>query len=393
MSVKTIVCISRRLQFVKLALKAQTNMAGLCRLFRFSRKTGYKWKARFERDGIRGLQDQSRRPMHSPRQISCKWLTRLRVLRRRYRHWGSRKLAARLRKDYGERGMPSARTLSKWLKRLNLRRSRSRYKRPLPGPPLPRPVLTQPKRSNHVWTVDFKGWFRTRDAKRVDPLTVRDLFSRYVLAAHLLQNQRYEPVRRSFVRLFQRYGYPEVIRVDNGSPFGSTGAAGLSQLSAWWTALGIRVEFIAPGHPEQNGAHEQMHRVFKAEITQPPSSNLRAQQRRANRWIKQYNYSRPHEGLSQRTPAELYRPRPQPMRSARLRYDRGWLQRHVRTTGEIKWRGRIRFIGEAFVGHRLGLKPVDGTRVAVYFGPVMIGELWDSDKGGMRPIKYAKNSK
>jgi hypothetical protein len=227
----------------------------------------------------------------------------------------------------------------------------------------------------------------------VDPLTVRDLFSRYVLAAHVLRNQQYEPVRQSFLALFRRYGYPKVIRVDNGSPFGSAGAAGLSQLSAWWTVLGIRVEFIAPGHPEQNGAHEQMHRIFKAEITQPPSSNLRAQQRRANRWIKQYNYSRPHEGLNQRTPAEVYKPRSQPMRSARMAYRRGWLQRHVRTTGEIKWRGRIRFIGEAFVGYRIGLKPAGKTKAAVYFGSVLIGELWESDQGGMRLIKYAKKSK
>src|SRR6185503_9467485 len=142
---------------------------------------------------------------------------------------------------------------------------------------------------------------------RVEPLTVRDLFSRNVLSIRLLPDQRWEPVRRIFLRLFRKYGYPSVIRMDNGSPFGSTGPAGLSRLSAWWTALGIRVEFIAPGHPEQNGAHEQMHRILKAETTRPPSRHARAQQRRTDRWVSLYNGLRPHEALDQRTPAEVYR--------------------------------------------------------------------------------------
>ena len=136
------------------------------------------------------------------------------------------------------------------------------------------------QRSNQVWTVDFKGWFRTRDGQRVEPLTVRDLFSRYLLTVRLFPEQSWTRTRRVFLRLFREQGYPTVIRTDNGKPFGSAGPAGLTRLSAWWTALGIRVEFIAPGHPEQNGAHEQMHRVLKAETTQPPSGHLRAQQRR-----------------------------------------------------------------------------------------------------------------
>src|SRR4029077_16943867 len=201
--------------------------------------------------------------------------------------WGSRKLAARLRKEYPRQRAPAARTIGKWLKRMKLNRGgRPRSWR---GPQLSRKVLTAATRSNQVWTVDFKGWFRTQDGQRIEPLTVRDLFSRYVLSIRLLSDQSWEPVRRVFLRLFTRYGIPKIIRVDNGGPFGSNGPAGLSRLSAWWTAQGIRVESMEPGHPEQNGGHEQMHRVFKAEATRPASRHLRAQQRRTDRWRKTYN--------------------------------------------------------------------------------------------------------
>jgi putative transposase len=393
MSVKQIVSVTRRMQFVKLALKGQISMSQLCRMFGLSRKSGYKWIARFERDGVRGLKDRSRRPVRSPHQTSSKWLIRIRSLRRRHRSWGSRKLAARLRKDYGKRGAPSARTVGKWLQRLKLIGKQVRNKRPLPGPALPRTALTQPVRSNHVWTVDFKGWFRTRDGQRVDPLTVRDLFSRHLLVVRLLRQQKWEAARRVFLQLFRRYGYPAVIRVDNGSPFGSTGAAGLSRLSAWWTALRIRVEFIAPGHPEQNGAHEQMHRVLKAEITRPASRHLQAQQKRANRWVRQYNDERPHEALQQRTPAEIYRPKPEPARGVRLRYRRGVIERRVRSNGEIRWRGRKRFVGEAFISYRVGVKPTANNKAALYFGTLLIGEMWESDMGGMRPIRFEKGSR
>jgi hypothetical protein len=249
--------------------------------------------------------------------------------------------------------------------------------------------LTVASRSNQVWTVDFKGWFRTQDGQRVEPLTVRDLHSRYLLSIRLLADQSWEPVRRIFLRLFRQNGYPGIIRVDNGGPFGSTGPAGLSRLSAWWTALGIRVEFIAPGHPEQNGGHEQMHRVMKAETTRPPSRNRRAQQRRTDRWVRVYNQVRPHEGLGQRTPAEVYRPQAQSRRKGILNYPQRWAVRRVRSNGQIKWQGRKRFVGEAFVGYPVGLKP-HGEKWDIYFGGLLVGELWEHDAGGMRPATYAR---
>ena len=390
MSLKTMSLLVRRLQFVKLVLKARQSMSQLCRLFGFSRKSGYKWKARFESEGRRGLRDQSCCPKSSPRQISPEWLKRIRGLRRRHRTWGSRKPAARLRKEYPRRKAPAARTIGKWLKRLKLNRPGRR--RSWRGPHLSRRKLTIATRSNHVWTVDFKGWFRTQDGQRVEPLTVRDLFSRYLLSVRLFRNQSWRSVRRVFLRQFRKQGYPRVIRMDNGSPFGTTGPAGLSRLSAWWTTLGIRVEFITPGQPGQNGAHEQMHRILKAETTRPASTHLRAQQRRTDRWVKIYNGIRPHEGLDQEAPEEIYRPKRSPERTAVLNYSKSLVVRRVRSNGQIKWRGRKRFVGEAFIGYSIGLKRVSKDESLLYFADLLIGQLLESDPGGIRPSRYRRRN-
>lgn len=390
MSWKEIISVVRRLEFVKLALKAQQSMSQLCRTYKISRKTGYQWKERFEGEGRSGLRERSSRPHRVPRQTSAVWVKRIRQMRRRHWSWGSRKLAVRLRQRYGWEGAPAARTIGDWLKRLKL--SRSGRRRSRRGPELKRGALTAGTRSNRVWTVDFKGWFRTQDGQRVEPLTVRDLFSRYVLSIRLLKDQSWEGVRGVFLGLFARYGYPDVIRVDNGGPFGSTGPAGLSRLSAWWSALGIQVQFIAPGRPDQNGAHEQMHRILKAETTKPASRNLRSQQRRINRWIAIYNQVRPHEGLKQQAPGALYRWKRAPARRPALKYPPGWQVRRVRSNGQIRWQGRKRYVGEAFVGYPVALRQSGQGQWTVRFASLVIGELWESDCGGIRPARYGRGS-
>lgn len=385
---KSISLIQARERFVKLLLKAHQPFAQVCHVCRISRKTGYKWFTRFRLQGRRGLRDQSRRPKHSPRRTRVHWLQAIRTLRRRHPRWGAKKIGGHLRREYPRRRVPAVRTIAYWLQRWQLTRRRPIRSRS--GPSVNRPQFTEPARSNDVWTVDFKGWFRTADGKRVDPLTVRDLFSRYILMIRLLPDQQWWRVRAVFIRLFVRYGKPRVIRVDNG--FGSTGPAGLSRLSAWWTALGISVEFTAPAHPEQNGSHEQMHREFKADLTRPPSSRTRAQQRRSDRWVRNYNCVRPHEALGQRTPAEYYRSGrgERCLRVPVLNYPKALEVRRVRSNGQIRWRGRLRFIGEAFIGLKVGLKPSPSGSHLVYLNKVLLGELRSTDRGGIRPAKYIR---
>jgi len=238
--------------------------------------------------------------------------------------------------------------------------------------------------------VDFKGWFRAGNGQRCEPLTVRDLFSRYGLLIRLLSTQHGQPVQWAFTGLFRDYGLPEVIRVDNDAPFASRGPAGLSQLSAWWVRLGIRVEFTRPGCPQDNGAHEQFHRVLKRETLRPPVWTRQGQQQRTTVWLGHYNHRRPHEALGQRTPAKDYRKsrRRFPKTLPQLRYGSGYQQRRVRSNGEIRWLGRKRFVGEAFIGSWVGLRPLRKGVQSVRFASLLIGHLHENDPGAMRPVKY-----
>jgi len=378
--------VGERLRLVEALLQSQKSVSQWCRIFGVSRKTAYKWKARFLQDGRRGLADRSRRPKRMPRRLGNKWSQRIRWVHRRHPAWGPKKVAAWFERQ-GWRS-PAARTIARWRKRLGIARAARR--RPRKACVRVRPRLTQAQRAHQVWTVDFKGWFRTGDGERVEPLTVRDLFSRYALLVRLLPDQRWARVRAVFAALFRQRGLPEVIRVDNGGPFASTGPAGLSRLSAWWVRLGISVEFTRPAHPQDNGAHEQFHRVLKRETIRPPAQTRRGQQNRTTVWLSSYNYLRPHEALGQKTPAQLCRKnrRRFPATVARQIYPAGFQARQIRSNGQIRWQGRKRFIGEAFVGQRIGLKPLRRGVHRVYFTHILIGHLHDDDPGAMRPMLY-----
>src|SRR5208282_3652345 len=352
---KILSAVGERWRFAQAALKQLKPFTVLCHAFGISRQCGYKWLRRFHQDGRCGLHNHSRRPRRSPQRTSARWRQAVRRLRQRFPHWGAKKIHARLHHQFPRARLPAVRTITKWLPRLCPMRRRHRHSRR--GPRLTLPPLTLPAAPNDVWTVDFKGFFRTADGTRCDPLTVRDLFSRLLLAVRILPHQRQAAVRQVFIGLFRRYGLPKVIRMDNGSPFGSTGAWGLSALSVWWLTLGIRVEFIRPGHPEENGAHEQMHRELKRDTTRPPAAHPPGQQRRSDRWRMYYNSERPHEALGGRYPSDLYRRSRRRYRGPQpIRYPRGWVVRHVRHNGQIKWHGRRRSIGEAFVGQPVALR-------------------------------------
>jgi len=314
-------------------------------------------------------------------------LARLRRLRRKHPTWGARKLQHRLGNEAKAVGLPSVTTVSRWLKRWGLTRGRRRR---LPGPVVLRPKVRPARAANDVWTVDFKGWYRTGDGKRVDPLTVRDLYSRYGIRVALVRDQSVRVARQEFGRIFREYGLPRRIRCDNGVPFGGGGPTGLTRLSAWWVKLGIAVDFTTPGRPCENGAHEQFHRVYQAEVAKTPAKRRREQQRRSNQWLRQYNELRAHEALGMEVPATRYQksPRRLPEDLQPWAYPQGWVRRWVKGNGEISWRGRRRFVGEAFVRDYVGLKLLRRGVWRVYFGPILVGELHEKEQGNIRTAKY-----
>ena len=233
----------QRFDLVRQMSAGQLSVAELCRRFRISRQTAYKWRARYRKKRLSGLKDRSRRPRRSPRQTSSVWLRRLGRWRRAHPTWGARKLRHELTRRFGRPEAPSVATMNRWLQRWGFTRGRPRRRR---GPALLRPALRVARRCHQIWTVDFKGHYRTADGTRVEPLTVRDLHSRYGLEIALLRTQSIVVTRRAFERIFARHGLPERIRCDNGTPFGGGGPTGLTRLSSWWVKLGIKVEFITP---------------------------------------------------------------------------------------------------------------------------------------------------
>jgi putative transposase len=382
--------VSTREAFALAALARREPFAQQCRRFRIVRSTGYKWLHRFRRAGRAGLSDLARRPKRSPHRFGRQWRLALRQLRRHHPTWGPRKLHARLRQLHPRVRLPVPRTIARWLQQMGLVPLRSRRQRR--GPQLPPRRRRVARCANDIWTIDFKGWFRTGDGTRVEPLTVRDLKSRCLLEIRLLRNQSDRAVRRVLQRVFRRYGLPKVMRVDNGPPFGGVGPLGLSRLSVWWRRLGLRVEFSRPAHPQDNAAHEQMHRVYQAEVAARPAPNLRAQQRRSERWRQHYNQVRPHEALGLRSPALYYHPssRRLPKQLSPWAYRPTWLQRRVMADGRLFWRGRQRFIGRAFGGEIIALQPIGTERWKIYLGGDLLGVLYQHDRSrSLRPAAHA----
>jgi transposase InsO family protein len=376
----------QRWQFVGAVQRGEADFAAICRGFGISRQTGYKWWRRFGRDGAAGLRERSRRPRES-RSAQQAWWPRLREVRRRHPSWGARKLHWVLRAGWPSHRVPAVRTLHRWLAAAGMVRvPRERARR---GPTLaPTPRLSG-RAPNDVWTVDFKGRFQTLDGTRVEPLTVRDLASRYGLAVRLLAATDEARVRRALQKLFQRHGLPKAIRVDNGPPFGEQGPRGLTRLSAWWLSLGVRVEFGRPACPQDNAAHEQWHRVLAEETARPAAPSRAAQQRRFDRWLELYNHRRPHEALGMRVPAAVYRPSRRRLHELTpARYPRVWPVLRVNAKGRVWWCGRVRVIGRAFAGERVGLKPAGRARWRVYLRTHFLGVLVATDLAGLRPVQW-----
>lgn len=366
----------------------QEKVVEICRRWRISRQCAYKWWRRFQAAGLSGLQECPRTPHRQPRRLSAQWKERIAAARQKHPRWGAKKLRVYLRQTYARVRLPAVSTIGEELRRSGQARGRPRR---APGPEVLWAPRLRARGANAVWTVDFKGWFRTGDGQRCEPLTVRDLASRYGLCAQVLRGTSLRPVQQHFARLFGRYGLPRVIRCDQGVPFASTGPGLLARLSAWWVSLGVGVEFSRRARPGDNAAHEQWHRELKAATASPPAATLRAQQLRQNRWLRHYNEERPHEALGQRVPAAVYRPSPRCYAGVRAaNYGPRCECRRVRQSGEIRWRGRQRFIGESFAGFEVGLRESAPGIWRVYFYEWLIGELHDRDQTGLRSARYRR---
>ena len=347
----------------------------LCRQFGVSRKTGYKRVRQFESYGLDGLRDRSRAPRRHPNRTSRAVAERLIAARRSRPRWGPKKLVAWLRDIEPEGSWPAPSTAGDILDRAGLvqRRKRRRH-----GAPWSEPFAAA-EHPNDVWSIDFKGWFRTADGVRIDPLTVQDAASRYLLACDGLLHPNRPQVRQVLERAFREYGLPWAIRTDNGPPFASVGLGSLMPLAVWWVKLGIVPERIEPGHPEQNGRLERLHRTLKAETASPPQSTRGKQQRAFDTFRHIYNTERPHEALGQQPPSRSYHAssRSYPGRVSALEYEVGVTVRQVRSNGEIRWKGDKIYLSESLRGEPVGLFPNDDRFWTIQFGPLSIGLLDD----------------
>ena len=382
-----------RMEFVMIAREPDASMSEACRQFEISRKTGYKWLQRYQSDGLAGLSDRSRRPRSSPLKISGDVVVELVNLRTKHRHWGPKKLRARLvRKGVSLGHLPSLATIGRILRRSGLSETKRRGR---PRSYLPEGPLTRAQRPNEVWTVDFKGWWRTKDGCRCEPLSIRDLYSRYILCLRPVERRRTEEVQTVFEDVFERYGLPGIIRSDNGSPFASlTGPHGLTRLSAWWRTLGIKLERIDPGHPEQNGGHERMHADLAKEIAAQPGATVAEEARRLERWRVEFDMERPHEALEMKTPSEVYCLSSRKLRDAKpYVYPLDYLRRHVRRDGCILIAGQTVYLSEALGRMDVGLERLSQTSWRAWFCDLAVCELW-SDGGEItrRPVAVEPTS-
>jgi putative transposase len=364
--------MDQRVAFIADWLRREWTMTELAERYQISRKTAYKWVDRYTVDPAYGLADQSRAPIHHGRAMADQVRASVLALRRAHPHWGPKKLRAILTTRQPRGIWPAASTMGDLLRRegLSQPRRRVRYVVPLTQP------LAAAEAPNDVWTTDFKGWFRTTDRTRCDPLTVADACSRFVLCCRIVAPSE-QGVRPWFERTFREYGLPRALRSDNGSPFATTGAAHLSHLAVWWLKLGIQLDRIDPGHPEQNGRHERFHLTLKQETASPPAATVRQQQRRFDRMRHEFNTERPHEALAQQPPARIYvaSSRPYPDRLDDPWYDATHQVRRVKTTGQIRWQGEVIFVSEAVRGELIGLAETERGDWIARFMHVELGRI------------------
>lgn len=380
--------MEQRIQFVMDVLDGTYSMSECCQSYGISRKTGYKWLLRYQQGGLDGLHDRSRAPHRHPQEISLMVKQAILAVKTRFPQWGAPKIRVRLAREHPDwQRYPAVSTIGLFLHKQHLTRPRKRRRRASPSP-VP---LTDGRYVNQVWCADFKGHFQTKDGGRCNPLTITDHASRYLLCCRHVERMNHDRAKTCFEQAFRRYGLPDVIRTDNGSPFASVGLAGLSRLSYWWIRLGIHPERIEPGHPEQNGRHERMHKTLKAHTAAPPAKTLSAQQKRFDRFCWEYNQQRPHEALQMRTPSDYYHrsPRPYPKRLPTVWYPDAMRVRRVRKGGEIKLDNKLLYVSLGLAGEQVGLEQTDEDCSRLWYCDYLLGRI-DHRRWQIIPIKSTR---
>jgi transposase InsO family protein len=371
-------CMEQRARFVLEALQGHFTMSELCFRYGVSRKTGYKWIERYHTQRTPGCDDRPRAPRLHPNATDPKVAARIIKLRKKNPSWGPRTLHAFLVNAFPNTAWPCPSTMGEILKRAELikkhrrRAARSTW----------RPARTIPDRANRVWTADFKGQFRLGNGALCYPLTILDAYSRYLLMCRGLKSTAMLPAHRAFEDAFREHGLPDVIHTDNGVPFCAPGSIlGLSALSVWLLKLGIALERSRPGKPQDNGAHERMHRTLKQQVARPARATEAAQQRALNQFRKTYNEQRPHHALQMKTPATYYTPslRPYPADIPDPVYPTHFELRRVTKIGVFSWKQRQIFLTEALRNETLGFEHVADGLWSVFFGDVMLGRFSEPD--------------
>jgi len=364
--------MDQRMALVADWLREEWTVTELARRYGVVPKTVYKWVDRYQADPCGGLGERSRAPHAHGRATGATVRAAVLTLRQQHPTWGPKKLRAVLQRRHPEQPWPAASTIGDLVRRAGLSQPqrRTRYVVPLTQP------LAAAVAPNEVWTADFKGWFRTTDQTRCDPLTVADACSRHVLCCRIVPPTECG-VRPWFERTFRTYGLPRALRTDNGPPFATTGAGRLSHLAVWWLKLGIQLDRIDPGHPEQNGRHERFHLTLQQETTSPPAATPAQQQRRFDRLRWVFNHERPHEALGQQPPATVYvpSPRPYPARLEEPWYDATHQVRRVKETGQIRWHGDLIFVSEAVRGELVGVAETERGDWTVRFMHLELGRI------------------
>jgi transposase InsO family protein len=361
--------MDQRTQFALEALSSD-NFRGLCRRYGISAKTGYKWKERLLRYGVGGLAEESRRPRTHPDALDEATVCAIVRLKHRHPPWGPRKLRDIYLRQHEGQG-PSESSFKRVLDKAGLVDKR-RVRRPAPAARMFSGRRAQSP--NEVWSIDFKGWWHDPLGERCEPLTVRDEYSRYVLESYRMADARTQTVWERLERLFERHGLPEAIRSDNGAPFASrTGVLGLSRLSSRWVALGIGLERSRPGCPQDNGAHERMHRDMSQQLEKVHGG---WSQEALDVWREEFNHERPHEALGMKRPAEIYRASERRYSGLPEGLDYGAMAtRKIKQTGHLAWQKRSIFISSAIGGWNVGLQPRHDGLLDVYFAQLLLGQL------------------